>query len=366
MVTAVIALGACGLPRTGPTKQELYSGSVEKKGDAHIVAVTDHVTRVTAVVPPLGFGPDFQNRSLVGSDTIRAGDTLTISIWENVEDGILTTAGAPAALEHVQVDGEGYIFIPYAGRVKAAGNSPEAIRRVITRKLAEQTPDPQVTVRRIAGDGATVSVTGSVSGQGVYPIERPTRTLNAMLARAGGVSIEPEIAKVKVIRGSKVGEIWFQDLFENPKMDIALRGGDRILVEADPRTFTALGATGTQRRVGFESQTLSAVEAIAQVGGLSGAAADPKGVFVLRDESAEVANSVLGRTDLSAPQRMIYVLDLTGTNGLFLARDFGIRDGDTVYITDAPYTQWTKVLSALTGSLSTAGSIAALNQSLTE
>ncbi len=149
-------------------------------------------------------------------------------------------------------------------------------------------------------------------------------------------------------------------------MDIALRGGDRILVEADPRTFTALGATGTQRRVGFESQTLSAVEAIAQVGGLSGAAADPKGVFVLRDESAEVANSVLGRTDLSAPQRMIYVLDLTGTNGLFLARDFGIRDGDTVYITDAPYTQWTKVLSALTGSLSTAGSIAALNQSLTE
>ncbi len=366
LVTAVIALGACGLPRTGPTKQELYSGSVEKKGDAHIVAVTDHVTRVTAVVPPLGFGPDFQNRSLVGSDTIRAGDTLTISIWENVEDGILTTAGAPAALEHVQVDGEGYIFIPYAGRVKAAGNSPEAIRRVITRKLAEQTPDPQVTVRRIAGDGATVSVTGSVSGQGVYPIERPTRTLNAMLARAGGVSIEPEIAKVKVIRGSKVGEIWFQDLFENPKMDIALRGGDRILVEADPRTFTALGATGTQRRVGFESQTLSAVEAIAQVGGLSGAAADPKGVFVLRDESAEVANSVLGRTDLSAPQRMIYVLDLTGTNGLFLARDFGIRDGDTVYITDAPYTQWTKVLSALTGSLSTAGSIAALNQSLTE
>ena len=63
---------------------------------------------------------------------------------------------------------------------------------------------------------------------------------------------------------------------------------------------------------------------------------------------------------------MIYVMNLTDTNGLFLARDFGIRDGDTVYVTEAPYTQWSKVLTALTGSLSTAGSIAALNQSLTE
>ena len=366
LASAVFALSSCGLPRTGPTKQELYAGSVQKNGNAFIVDVNDRVTRQTAVVPPLGFGPEFQNGGVVGSDTIRAGDTLGISICENVEDGILTTAGAPATLEQVQVDGEGYIFIPYAGRVKAAGNSPEAIRRVITRKLAEQTPDPQVTVRRIAGDGATVTVTGSVSGQGVYPIERPTRTLNAMLARAGGVSIEPEIAKVKVIRGSKIGEIWFEDLFSNPQMNIALRGGDRILVEADPRTFTALGATGAQSRVGFASQTLSAVEAIAQVGGLSSGTADPTGVFVLRDETADIANAVLGRSDLTGTQRMIYVMNLTDTNGLFLARDFGIRDGDTVYVTEAPYTQWSKVLTALTGSLSTAGSIAALNQSLTE
>jgi polysaccharide export outer membrane protein len=364
LASAVFALGACGLPRSGPTKQEIYAGSVQRNGDAFIVDVNARVTRATAVVPALGFSDEFKNSSVVGSDTIRAGDTLGISVWENVEDGILTTAGAPAALEQVQVDGAGFIFIPYAGRVKAAGNSPEAIRRVITSKLAEQTPDPQVTVTRLAGDGATVSITGSVSGQGVYPIERPTRTLNAMLARAGGVSIAPEIAKVKVIRGSRTGEIWFEDLFKYPEMDIALRGGDRILVEADTRTFTALGATGAQSRVGFESQTLSAVEAIAQVGGLSPAAADPTGVFVLRNEIAPIANAVLGRSDLVGMLRMVYVLNLTDTNGLFLARDFVIRDGDTVYVTEAPYVQWSKVLSALTGTLSTAGSISALNQSI--
>ena len=50
---------------------------------------------------------------------------------------------------------------------------PEAIRKIITDRLKDQTPDPQVQVRRLAGDGATVSLVGAVGGQGVYPIERP-------------------------------------------------------------------------------------------------------------------------------------------------------------------------------------------------
>lgn len=360
----VLSVGACGLPRSGPTKSELLADSNSPINDAIVVLVNDQVNRATAVTPSLGFSKAFSNAPLVGSDTIQPGDTLGISIWENVDTGILTTAGAPAALEEVQVDGSGFIFIPYAGRIKASGNSPEAIRRIITAKLAEQTPDPQVLVRRLAGDGSTVTITGAVSGQGVYPIERPTRTLNAMLARAGGIAISPEIAKIKVNRGSQTGEVWFQDLFDHPETNIALRGGDRILVEEDSRSYTAIGATGGQSRVRFETQNLSAMEALAQVGGLSGSSADPKGIFILRDETADIANTVLGRSDLRGTQRMVYVLNLTEPNGMFKARDFTIRDGDTIYVTEAPYVQWTKLLSALTGSLATAGSISSLNQSL--
>lgn len=183
-----------------------------------------------------------------------------------------------------------------------------------------------------------------------------------MLARAGGVTVSPEIARVKVIRGQHTGEVWFQDLFENAQYDIALRGGDRILVEEDTRSFTALGATGSQTRMGFESQTLSAVEAIAQVGGLNSATADPTGVFVFRNEPEEIVHQVLGRTDLIGTQRMVYVLDLTEPNGVFLARDFVIRDGDTVYVTEAPYAQFSKVLSALTGTIGTANTLSSIGQ----
>ena len=357
----LLGTASCGLPRPGPNRREIFAGSVMRKGDAFVVTVDDHVARATAVQPALGFSSSFQSAGVVGSDTINPGDTLQLTIWENVDDGLLAQQGTTATqLTEVQVDGAGYIFVPYAGKIKAAGNSPDALRKLITEKLDAQTPDPQVLITRTAGDGSTVSVMGSVGGQGVYAIERPTRTLSSMIARAGGVTIKPEITKITIKRGGKQGTVWLTDLYKNPKMDIALRPGDVILVEEDTRAFTSLGATGAQARVPFESQTLSALEAIATVGGLSSSTADPKGVFVFRNEPAEIARVVLGRNDLVGDQRMVYVLNLTEPNGMFLARDFVIRDGDTVYVTEAPYVQWQKSLSALTGSVSTANSLDSL------
>ena len=355
LVVTLGAVAACGLPRTGPNKSEIFSGSVMEQGDAFVMVVNDRVNTIAGATPALGFSESFRNAGLIGSDTIGPGDVLGLTIWENVDDGLLSAPGQNATiLEEVQVDGSGFIFVPYAGRVKAAGNSPEAIRRIISDKLADQTPDPQVQVRRLAGDGATVSIVGGVGGQGVYPIERPTRTLASMLAQAGGVTVEPEIAKVTVVRGSHSGSIWFEDLYDHPGHDIALRGGDRIFVEDAQRYFTALGATGSQNRVQFTNQSISAIEAIAQVGGLSANAADPTGVFVLREESEAVARQLTGRSDLTGTQRVVYVLDLTQPNGLFMARDFMIRDEDTVYVTEAPFVQFNKGVAAVTGSLSAA------------
>jgi len=361
ILAALTLAASCGLPKVGPNKRQIFAGSVQKEGDAFIVSVNDRVTRATAVVPALGFSQSFINAGRLTSDTIRPGDVLGLTIWENADDGLLASEATNAtALEEVQVDSAGYIFVPYAGRLRASGNTPEQLREEITKKLEDQTPDPQVQVRRVAGDGSTVSLTGAVGGQGVYAIERPTRTLSTMLARAGGVAIEPEIAQITVIRGKEQGKIWFQDLFNHPELDIALRGGDRILVESDSRSFTALGATSAQARVPFESQDLSALEAIAQVGGLISTTSDPTGVFIFRNEPAEIANQVLGRDDLVGAQRMVYVLNLTQPNGLFIARDFVVRDEDTLYVTEAPYAQWTKTISLLASPLTPLASVETL------
>lgn len=360
LVAVVGLVAACGLPRSGPNKREIFKGSVLKEGDAFIVTVNSRVTRATAVTPAFGFSSSFRDAGKVGSDVISPGDVLGITVFENVKDDPLlgNTGQRVSALTEIQVDGQGYIFVPYAGKIKASGQSPDSLRQVITKKLDTQTPDPQVQVQRLAGDGSTVTVSGFAGAQGVFPIERPTRTLSAMLAKAGGVSIEPETAIIRVTRGGKTGQIWAMDLYAKPELDIALRPGDIITVERDTRAFTALGATGSQSRVPFETETLSAIEAIAIVGGLNTNTADPTGVFIFRNEVAEIANSVLGRRDLQGDQRMVYVLDLTQPTGMFEARDFLVRDGDTVYVTEAPYVQWTKTLSAITGTAGAADSLA--------
>jgi len=58
-----------------------------------------------------------------------------------------------------------------------------------------------------------------------------------------------------------------------------------------------------------------------------------------------------------------FYLDLTKPNGMFMARDFVIRDGDTLYVTEAPFTQWSKVISSITGSASSVNNLSSLASS---
>ncbi|WP_368040165.1 polysaccharide biosynthesis/export family protein [Ruegeria atlantica] len=360
LVAAMGLTAACQLPKSGPNKSEILSGSTTQGGNAFVVEVDDRVTKATSAIPEYGFSSAFRTAPNLAADTVRPGDILGLTIWENVDDGLLSgeLSGA-TSLEQIQVDGEGFIFVPYAGRIRAAGNTPEQLRQLITDKLREQTPDPQVEVRRTAGNGSTVSLSGEIGAPGVYPIERPSRTLLGMLSQAGGVAAGSDIALVTLIRGDQRGTVWYDDLYQDPKLDIALRGGDRILVEADSRSYIALGATG-QSRVAFDTQDLSALEALAQVGGLQSLSSDPTGIFVLRKERQDIARSVMGRSDLQGDQRMIYLLNLTAPNGLFIARDFVIRDDDTIFVTEAPYAQWSKSISLIAGGLTPFANVATL------
>lgn len=351
----VAGLAACSIPRPGPNMNEIFAGSVLREGNAYIVAVGDRVNRAANVPMALGFSHSLRSAGQLGGDTIRAGDTVTVTVFENVPEGLLTSAETRGTrLTELQVDDQGFIYVPFAGRVRAAGQTPEALRQAISAQLDEQTPDPQIYVSRTGGDGATVSVVGRVTNQGVYPITRPARRLTAMLATAGGVSIPTQTAMVTVARGEVVDRVWLDDLFDHPELDIALRSGDRIFVEQDQRSFTILGATGTQARVVFDRRTLTGIEALAMVGGLDATRADPTGVFVFRDEPQEVARNVLGQ-QVTGDTRVVYVLDLTAPNGMFLARDFEIRDGDTIYVTEASAVTWNRTIATITGTLGATG-----------
>ena len=358
----VMVLASCGLPSSGPSVKDIQNSSVENGGDLFIVDVNQSVINASTRQRSSGFSQSFRNAGVVSVDRIFAGDTLTITIWENVENGLFSTLGSKVTtLPAMQVDQLGNIFIPYAGSVKASGYTPDELRLKITSMLEDQTPDPQIEVRREPGDGATVSILGGVGGQGIYPIDASSRRLTGMLARAGGITLDPSVVKITVRRGANVGEIWFQNLLDNPADDIPLRAGDKIVLEKDERYFISMGTTG-QRRISFETQNPTVLEALAAVGGLRANQSNAKGIFVFREEPAPIANRVLGRSDLVGPQKFAYLVDLTSQSSMLVAGKFPIQDEDTIYVTEAPYVKWRTLLFTVIGALN---ATAALDTALT-
>jgi hypothetical protein len=113
--------------------------------------------------------------------------------------------------------------------------------------------------------------------------------------------------------------------------------------------FIAFGASGAQAEFSFPTRPLSLLSALGAARGLRDFDADPTGVFVLRFEDPAVADALLpGPPPEAAPhgpgRPIVYRLDLSQPEGFFVAREFGMRDGDAIFVTNAPLTELRKFL----------------------
>lgn len=133
-------------------------------------------------------------------DGVRPGDLVAIEFF--------TAAGVrPQELagEHV-VDREGYLVLPYVGRVNVDGLNVLEIRDLLVQRLSQYYENPIVVVRVQIG----VNVTGAVRAPGHYLVD-PTSTLVDLLSRAGGVSEQIALgwgqvadpSAVRLIRGAR-------------------------------------------------------------------------------------------------------------------------------------------------------------------
>jgi len=178
----ILGLGACAVPRSGPDYAEIIAPGPQDL-PFHIVRVTPAVTAATRIDERLGFSSVFVKARTEDTATIAPGDVMAITVWENIDKGLLNPQGIGATpLPHVKVDAKGFIFVPYVGPIRAAGRTLAQLRETIRARLAEMTLNPQVDVFPVEGQGRVVSVQGMVRAPGLYPLERPTAPL---LARSG-------------------------------------------------------------------------------------------------------------------------------------------------------------------------------------
>ena len=268
---------------------------------------------------------------------IAAGDVLKLTIWDAEENSLLTKAGQRVAqLQDVQVNSDGRIFIPFVGNLRVVGMSPQTARAQIEDQLKQTMPSAQVQIAVAPGRANTANLVGGVNAPGVYPLPDRDYTLLSLISEGGGVRAAIENPQVRLMRGSDIYGISLERLYDDPKLDTTLVGGDRVIVEDDDRYFLSLGAAGSEAIHKFPKTDVTALDALSIIGGVSDTRADPQGILILREYNQSAV-----RADVSAgpPQtRVVFTLDLTNADGLFSAAKFNLQSGDLVYATESPVT----------------------------
>lgn len=364
-VMACLALAGCGLPRGAALKSEILSASrANTAAPGEAPAYDFAVYSVTGeTLPMLSSWPNRNQQNFPwftavnqpASLAIAPGDRVQLTIWDAEENSLLAGTGQRATpLQDTTVGSEGQIFVPYIGELRIGGLSPDSARARIEEELLRTIPSAQVQLVVEAGRSNSATITDGVGGVGVYQLpDRNFRVLD-LLSLAGGADPTMVNPQVRLTRSGQVYGVSLKRLLEQPQLDIAVQGGDRLRVVADNRKYIALGATGSQASFDFPSGDLTALQAMAQIGGMSSATADPKGVLILREyDRAEVRDGISGPPQ----ERIVFTIDLLSADGLFSAGNFLIQDGDLVYGTESPLSAGLSALRVATSLQSAARGI---------
>jgi len=340
---AMAASGCSNLPRPVSSYKEVEAASAN--GSINLVPLTaanlPHQQATRASFPAsFTTGPDFD------FSRIGPGDQLQVRIWESGTPTVFTSA-ASSDFGQQTVDDSGDLYLPFVGSMHAAGMTIPELRSTILHRLRTVVLRPQVDIREVAARSRLVTVQGAAEHSGVFPIERGRTHLGELLAEVGPKADSPEMVAVTVRRGDQSGTVRLSDIYHNPELDIPLRPGDLVLLSGIVETVTVLGAAGLQGQIRISKRDFTLLDALGQAHGLNPEAADPRAVFVMRQQ----ANS-------GAP--LVYQVNFRKPDAIALAAHFDLRDGDAVMISSAPWAQTRQVISAFAQSMASLRSIATI------
>lgn len=241
----------------------------------------------------------------VGEYHIGPDDELEVSIYALEKPGEMKTLARTVSVR-------GRITLPWVGAVTVRDLAvQEAERRIAESYAGRFLRSPQVTVTVIERRSAVVVVSGAVGEPGVYPLRHDRASILGMLSAAGGVTEKAGRHVVLLRRGpatpdggagdgdrpgdgsarDRTVRISLKELMQggNPGVNRTLSDGDILSVpRAAPPRVSVLGYV---RRAGAyeipRDTRLTALDAVAQAGGLTGMARAENCCLVRRDDGGQ-------------------------------------------------------------------------------
>ena len=356
LVLVCLLSGCATLPGSGPSRADMMEEVETTQPAFTLVEVDKTVVGILSQDKPASLQGLFGDYRPAQEQVIGIGDALQITIWEAGPGGLFSapvvdrySPGSRSASIPEQVVGrDGSITVPFAGLVRVAGYPPHDIERTIVARLADKAIDPQVLVTITRNVSNTVTVMGESSGGARVPLTIRGDRLLDIIATTGGAHTAPHDTLIILERKGRIVRIPLQTVLDNPQENIFLQSGDMVTLLRDPQSFTAIGATGRNGIVPFETSGLTLDEALARAGGFLDERADPAGLFIIRYENSATAAAVTSKNSGVIPPDgapIVYHLSMREPGALFLARRFPMRKKDILYVSNSPYTNVQKVLN---------------------
>lgn len=351
--------GCAQMPSSGPSLEAVERSTDQAQGAlVQVVEIDDAVSRQLALQGQRKGFNETLGSSAGPSGRIGFGDTLEVTIWEappatlfggvTADPRLAQTSRATTLPEQI-VDREGFIGIPFAGRIRAAGRLPQELDADIRERLRGKANSPEVLVRITRNTSSTVTVVGEVAQSLRLPLTPVGERLLDALAAAGGVRQPVNKVTLQVTRGERFESMPLDLVIRDPRQNVPLAPGDVITALFQPLSFSVLGATGRNEELPLEAQGITLAQALARSGGLLDNRASPRGVFVFRFEAPDAVKwprQPVARTpDGLVP--VVYRLDLSTPAGFFHMQNFPVRHRDVLYVSNAPAAELQKFLNLL-------------------
>ncbi len=359
---AMLLLSGCTgfLPTIGPSRHRIDEAKTPPNAAAiQLIDIDDEVTRQLLAQRALHMFSETLGNQPIASRTVGAGDVLEVSIWEaapatlfgvvptGINNAIATSH--PTTLPEQPVDQDGFIFVPFAGPIAAAGKTLREIQSEIVAGLHGKANQPEVLVRMTRNYSSNTTVVGEVNVSTRVPLLPGNERLLDALAAAGGVREPVNKMTIQVTRADNVYSLPLETIIRDPHQNVPLQPGDVVTALFQPYSFTALGATGKTEEINFETQGITLAQALARSGGLIDARSNARGVFIFRFEPKGALKwpqePVMTNPDGLVP--VAYRIDLSDPASFFKIQRFPMENRDILYVSNAPITEVQKFLNVL-------------------
>jgi polysaccharide export outer membrane protein len=366
------------LPASGPDALVVKGGHSWNGPPYGLVKLTPEVINILEEYGARTLTATFGDRRPPPDITFGIGDVVAVSIFEAAAGGLFIPAEAGVrpgnfvALPNQPIDTKGYISVPYAGLVPAAGKTPAEVSQEIVDRIKNRAIEPQVVVSLVTQNTSLITVIGEIntaltSTTGRIPAQPAGERLLDVITRAGGLRDQGQDTWVVLERRGQRASVPFGSLVYEPGNNIWAWPGDTIYLYKEPQTFLAFGASGAQGQFQFSAGPLSSswrmtlAEGVAAAGGLLDLQADPGSVFLYRREPRALAEKLgIDCSKMDGPTvPVIYTVSFVDPAGYFLASRLQMHNKDIIFAANAQSVEIEKFTTLLNSIISVPNNFAA-------